>query len=84
MPGWGSVRGNELATTYAVVVPAYNEAENLVELCDRVEAVFADFAEVNDSIFDIVQRRSWKELSRGRSQIVVRVRCGWQGQAFLL
>lgn len=38
-----------MATTYAVVVPAYNEVENLVELCDRVEAVFADFAEVNDS-----------------------------------
>jgi hypothetical protein len=64
------------------VAPFFDEVANgFPSVRDRIARFIA---EVNDSIFDIVQGGRCKELRRGRSQIVVRVRCGWQGQAFLL
>lgn len=37
----GNLRWDErVAKSYAVVVPVFNEAENLTELCDRIEKVF--------------------------------------------
>jgi len=41
-----------LSTSYAVVVPAYNEAGNLTELCERIEKTFAEFG--NRENFEIL------------------------------
>jgi glycosyltransferase involved in cell wall biosynthesis len=35
--------GFSVPRSYAVVVPAYNEAENIPELCDRIEKIFAEW-----------------------------------------
>ena len=32
-----------MSRSYAVVIPVFNEAESLVELCDRIDAVFSGF-----------------------------------------